>query len=295
MDDQMLPIQQQLIAIKRNFGRIMKPVFNFPCLGLIISLALLFLGYYLKEKGAGAYMKGEDVNVLSIYRLFGDFSFFYSGIIFLISAVALILKSMKKKRGPSADKGKSLSELKELSWKDFNEFITALFEKLGYSPVDKRGLNVEHSDLKLKRDGSLALVRCKKFYVRKVPHSMVLEFYKDISREPALEKGYFITTGVFSREAMKFASDRKLELIDGVKLMDLVRIADSIDAAVEKSAVRNSPKGPGYTCPKCGSQMVMRTVESNPHTVTHFWGCSAYPACKGALRNDIGDLESLEY
>ncbi|MFZ2198578.1 MAG: restriction endonuclease [Thermodesulfovibrionales bacterium] len=261
----------------------MKAEFKFPFLGLIISFVLLVLGYYLKEKDAHA----------NIYMLFGKFSYFYSGIIFLISAVALILKSNKKQRGSSADERKSLSGLRELSWKDFNEYITGLFEKLGYFLVDKKGMNEEGTDLKLKRDGRLSIVRCKKYYVRKVPLSMVLEFYKTIGREPELEKGYFITTGFFSREARKFASEKQLELIDGVKLMDFVRIADSIDAAEEKSAIFNNEKMPGYTCPMCGAQMILRTVDSNP--LTHFWGCSAYPACKGALRNELGDLESLEY
>jgi restriction system protein len=295
MDNQLLPIQQQLIAIKRNFSNIIKKVFNFSVFGLIISLALLVLSYYLKEKGAQASMQGEDANSL-VYMLFGKFSQLYSGIIFLISAVALILKSIKKKSESSADESKSLSSLRELSWKDFNEHITVLFEKLGYSGVDSRGPDKERTDLKLKRDGRLSIVRCKKYYVRKVPLSMVLEFHKALSGEPDLEKGYFITTGFFSREARKFASEKQLELIDGAKLMDFVRIADSIDAAERKSAIQNSSERPGYTCPMCGAQMVLRTVDSNPHTVTHFWGCSAYPACKGSLRNELGDLEgSLEY
>ena len=295
MDNQMLPIQQQLIAIKRNFYRIMKTVFNFPFLGLIISLALLALGYYLKEKGAQTSMQGYAANSLSIYMLFGKFSCFYSGIIFMISAVALILVLIKKKREFLADERKSFSNLQELSWKDFKEYITGLFQKLGYSLADNRGLNNERTDLKLKRDGRLSIVRCKKYYVRKVTLSMVFEFYKAMSREPALEKGYFITTGFFSREAKKFASDKQLELIDGVKLMDFVRIADSIDAAEENSPIQNSLKRPGYTCPMCGAHMVLRTVESSPHTVANFWGCSAYPACKGALRNELGDLGNLEY
>jgi restriction system protein len=294
MDNQLLPIQQQLIALKRNFSNIIKKVFNFSFFGLIISLALLVLGYYLKEKGAQASMQGEDANSL-VYMLFSKFSQLYSGIIFLISTVALILKSIRKKRGSFADESKSLSGLRELSWKDFNEHITVLFEKLGYSRVDSRGLDKERTDLKLKRDGRLSIVRCKKYYVRKVPLSMVLEFYKALSGEPDLEKGYFITTGFFSKEARKFASEKQLELIDGAKLMDFVRIADSIDAAEEKSAILNSSERFGYMCPICGAQMVLRSVDSNPHTVTHFWGCSAYPACKGSLRDELGDLGSLEY
>ena len=295
MDNQMLPIQQQLIAIKRNFSKIKKAMFNFPVLGLISSLALLLLGYYMKEEGAQAYMQGYDANTLSIYMLFGKFSFFYSGIIFLISSVALILQSNKRKRESLSDERKLLSDLQELSWKDFKEYIMGLFEKLGYSLADNRGLKEERTDLKLKRNGRLSIVRCKKYYVRKVPLSMVLEFYKALSREPDLEKGYFITTGLFSREAKKFAYGKKLELIDGVKFMDFVRIADSADSTEEKSAMQNSFKGAGYKCPMCGGHMVLRTTDSNPHAVAYFWGCSAYPACKGALRNELGDLGTSEY
>ena len=295
MDNQLLPIKQQLVAIKRNFGKIIKTVFNIPVLGLIISLALLVLGYYLKEKGAQAITQGDDANLLLIYMLFGKFSYFYSGIIFLFSAVALILESVKNKGESLSDEKKLLSDLKELSWKDFKKYITGLFEKMGYSLVDNRGLSDESTDLKLKRDGKLSVVCCKKYYVRKVPLSMVVEFYKAMGRESDLEKGYFITTGFFSRGAKKFASDKQLELIDGVKFIDFVRIADSIDAAEKKPAIQNSLKGSGYTCPVCGAQMVLRNVDSNPHTVRHFWGCSAYPACKGALRNELGDMGSLEY
>jgi HJR/Mrr/RecB family endonuclease len=237
MDNQMLPIQQQPIEIKRNFGKIIKAKFNFPVLGLIISLALLILSYYLKENGAQDTMQGDETNSLLICMIFVKFLNFYSGIIFLISAVALILGSTKKKRGALADERKSLAGLEELSWKDFREYVMGLFERLGYSRVDNRGLNDERTDLKLKRDGRMSVVRCKKYYVRKVPLSMVLEFYEAMSSEPDLEKGYFITTGFFSREAKKFASGKKLELIDRVKFMDFVRIADSINAAEEKSAI----------------------------------------------------------
>ena len=294
MDNQMLPIQQQLIAINRNFGKIVKIVFNLPFFGLIISLALLVLGYYLKEKGAQATLQGDEANSLLVYVLFGKFICFYSGIIFLISSVALIQGLIKKKRESLADEGKSLSALQELSWKDFKEYIMVLFERLGYSLVDCRDLNKERTDLKLKRDGRLSIVRCKKYYVRKVPLSMVLEFYKAVSNEPDAEKGYFVTTGLFSQEAKKFASGKQLELIDGVKFMDFVRIADSLASAEKKADIQNSLKRPGYKCPMCGAQMVLRTVEINSHTV-NFWGCSAYPACKGTLRNELGDLGSVEY
>jgi len=36
-------------------------------------------------------------------------------------------------------------------------------------------------------------------------------------------------------------------------------------------------------CPRCGMTMVVRTVKAGTHAGKQFWGCSAYPACKGAV------------
>jgi ssDNA-binding Zn-finger/Zn-ribbon topoisomerase 1 len=37
------------------------------------------------------------------------------------------------------------------------------------------------------------------------------------------------------------------------------------------------------TCPKCGRVMVLRTVKSGKNTGRQFWGCMAYPDCKGLV------------
>jgi hypothetical protein len=40
---------------------------------------------------------------------------------------------------------------------------------------------------------------------------------------------------------------------------------------------------PGRTCPKCGSQMVLRKATSGKFAGRRFWGCSRYPECKTLL------------
>ena len=173
---------------------------------------------------------------------------------------------------------------------EFREYVMGLFQKLDYSPEGNGILDDEYADLRLKRAARTSLVCCKKYYVRKIPLSMVLEFYSAMLKWPSLEKGYFITTGSFSEEARKFASDKPLVLIDGERLTDFARIAESIDAAREWSSLQNNPSKIGYTCPMCGARMLLRTVESNSHSVAQFWGCSSYPACKGTLRKEREDL-----
>lgn len=41
----------------------------------------------------------------------------------------------------------------------------------------------------------------------------------------------------------------------------------------------SSPKAP--TCPACGRLMVLRTARQGARAGSQFWGCSAYPNCKG--------------
>ena len=36
-------------------------------------------------------------------------------------------------------------------------------------------------------------------------------------------------------------------------------------------------------CPQCGKPMVLRTAKSGQNVGKQFWGCSAYPDCKGVV------------
>ena len=277
---------EKIMTKKSTVGSTTGTVSWLPVIGIIMGLVLLALGHFLGVKVAHA--AGVQEDFLSFYIVLGKFSYFYSGILFLISIASLIWSSARKKR-PFIKGRKALSDLRELSWEEFREYVMGLFQKLGYSPEGNGAMDNEHADLRLKRDARTSLVCCKKYYVRKIPLSMVLEFYSAMLKWPLLEKGYFITTGSFSDEARKFASDKPLVLIDGERLTDFARIAESIDAARGWSSLQNNPGEIGYACPICGASMFLRTVESNSHSVTQFWGCSSYPACKGTLRKDRED------
>jgi restriction system protein len=47
------------------------------------------------------------------------------------------------------------------------------------------------------------------------------------------------------------------------------------------SAPPDSSDPPAPACPQCGQRMVLRTAHKGPHAGSRFWGCSAYPNCKG--------------
>lgn len=45
---------------------------------------------------------------------------------------------------------------------------------------------------------------------------------------------------------------------------------------------QSGPADPIPNCPQCGKAMVLRTAKSGRNAGKQFWGCSAYPECKGS-------------
>jgi hypothetical protein len=51
--------------------------------------------------------------------------------------------------------------------------------------------------------------------------------------------------------------------------------SDRAPSSASKSSCQNS-------CPKCGAEMVLRTVKRGPNAGHRFWGCSTYPKCRSS-------------
>ncbi|MCX6082271.1 MAG: DUF2726 domain-containing protein [Chloroflexi bacterium] len=44
------------------------------------------------------------------------------------------------------------------------------------------------------------------------------------------------------------------------------------------------PASTNPACPKCGSEMILRTAKNGANQGDKFWGCSNYPKCRGVLK-----------
>ena len=88
--------------------------------------------------------------------------------------------------------------------------------------------------------------------------------------------GILVTSGVFSEDALAFAADSHIELIDGERLHRLIPHIEQTESII-------SPASTIPNCPKCGSQMVIRTAKRGQNAGNHFWGCTTYPKCKGTV------------
>jgi restriction system protein len=140
---------------------------------------------------------------------------------------------------------------------EFEEYIANLFNRFGYKAEKVGGSHDGGIDVIIKKDGETGYIQCKKFITREVPVGAVRDFYGAFIGHLSTAKGYFISTNKFTLEAIKFAEDKPIELIDHFKLIKYIKIADKENK-----------------CPKCGGLLIERVGKFGK-----FYGCSNYPKC----------------
>jgi restriction system protein len=205
------------------------------------------------------------------------FAAFFFGII----AVASALFGAKRRR--LVDEQQSLETLRATSWKDFEYLVAEAYRRQGFT--------VEYSvskgsdggvDLVLQKNGRRSVVQCKQWKVFSVGRPVLQQMFGIMTAESA-DEAIIVTSGRFTNDARAFASGKPIRLLDGPKLLELVK---SVQAGGENSA--NAEPEPAQVptppqCPRCGKEMIVRTARRGNQAGSKFWGCPSYPACKSTL------------
>ena len=178
-----------------------------------------------------------------------------------------------------------------MNWREFELLVGEGFRLQGYQVVETGGGGADGGvDLVLTRPGKSGgekfLVQCKQWRALKVGVDVVRELYGVMAARGATG-GFVVTSGRFTADAISFASGRNVTLVDGPKLVRLIRLAK---AGVGKPAARtdaaNATKPSAVSeeaivCSLCAKPMVRRTAKRGAHAGDEFWGCTGYPACRG--------------
>lgn len=184
--------------------------------------------------------------------------------------------------------------LNKLSWQEFERQVGEVYRHRGYRVEEVGGGGADGGvDLRLRRDGQTSIVQCKRWRTFKVGVKPVRELFGVMAAERA-DRAIFITSGVYTEEALSFAQGKPIELVDGAQLAQMFR---HVQAALKQSAqpaivgvtpaaqaVPETPARP--MCPRCGSEMVLRRAKLGPKAGKEFWGCSMYAKTKcGGIRS----------
>lgn len=187
-----------------------------------------------------------------------------------------ILAVIRHKRAGLADRtahAAQISALHAMTWQEFEALVGEGFKLQGYAVVERGGKGPDGgADLTLEKGTEKTLVQCKQWRAAKVTVQTVRELYGVMMAERA-DHGVVVTSGQFTTEARQFARGRNIELMDGHKVLALL---DKI-----RDTVRKQPQALNPDCPYCGKTMLKRRARQGANAGQYFWGCRAYPACRG--------------
>lgn len=106
-----------------------------------------------------------------------------------------------------------LNKLFDLTPVEFEKWVKEnIFEKEGWEVVETEVTGDGGIDLILLRNNEKSIAQCKR-YRNTVGEPLIRDFYGTMMSE-GVSRGYFVTTGLFSIPALKFAEDKPIEMID---------------------------------------------------------------------------------
>ena len=170
----------------------------------------------------------------------------------------------------------SIAILRQIEWKRIEELTAAYFRENGVRAETIRagadgGVDVRLFAMNAPNPG--AIVQCKAWNTQRVGVKPVRELLGVMVHE-GIPKGYFLTTGGYTDEAIEFAKGKAIILITGEMFLEkILALSDEAQQRLLALATKGDYTTP--TCPSCGIKMVRRTSSRGA-----FWGCSNYPGCR---------------
>ena len=148
-------------------------------------------------------------------------------ILFLLGLVFWLRRQRKRdlQRARAVSPNVTIAPLSSLTREQFDLLLSQAFRQRGFVigeiAVGEQGASGGAVDLVLRKSGEYFLVHSKVWRVALVEVSVVRELDQAMRAQNAAG-GFVVTSGSFTREAMGFASGRKIQLINGRTLREML-------------------------------------------------------------------------
>jgi restriction system protein len=260
--------------------------------GLSMALVSFLLLHWLAGRQAPIIRNPGQVGDVLPYMMLAGISralqFVIPPLCIVAAAISLVRRKKREELVANVTQSASAESLNGMSWREFEHLVGEAFRLQGYEVQEQGGAQPDGGvDLVLRRGREIFLVQCKQWKAMKVGVDVVRELYGVMAARGAAG-GFVVTSGRFTEDATEFATGRNVRLVDGAKLFGLLQQAKTSASASRRPAVpanvapavpSRSPEEPA--CPKCSAPMVLRTAKQGTRAGSQFWGCSAFPACRG--------------
>lgn len=169
----------------------------------------------------------------------------------------------------------------QIEWRRFEAVCEALFAQVGFMTHPQARSGDGGMDIWLQSrhaEGLVAVVQCKHWQRKPVGVKELRELQEAMASRQ-LKRGTFAASGRFSRDALQFAHENGINVLDGAALLALIaRRKPDQQQALLKVAYEGEYWRP--TCSNCGTKMVERNVSARGSA---FWCCVDYPRCRNTL------------
>lgn len=172
--------------------------------------------------------------------------------------------------------------IKSLEWKRVEKLAALYLRALKFTVEEALPGAHGGADLRVYVPGSKSpgiLVQCRAWSTWRIDVPRIRELAGMMAADE-VDEGIFITTATFTRDAIDFARDANIGLIDGADLLSKL-----LDLPLEdRKRILTAVTDGDYTtpsCPTCGFKMVTRVEKS---TGKAFWGCPRFPRCEATIQ-----------
>ena len=173
-----------------------------------------------------------------------------------------------------------LDSIRELPWKRFEDLLGEAYRRQGFAVEETLGGGADGGvDLVLRRDGEVTLVQCKRWKGKPVPVQTVREMFGIVTDRGAAAAKIVATTS-FTSEAVLFAKNKAIELVDSKALLELIRGVQK-SGGIPPAAAAPERDHLAPSCPRCGAQMIVKDARRGANAGSRFWGCPTFPECRG--------------
>jgi restriction system protein len=117
---------------------------------------------------------------------------------------------------------KEIKSIQDLSWPQFKELTAEAYRQTGYLILDSGPYTEDRDiDLVMRKSANLFLLQARYWRNRKIGLREVKKLFS-LMHEKQASGVYLLTTGVFTREARRYAVGRPITLVNGIQLVELL-------------------------------------------------------------------------
>jgi restriction system protein len=139
---------------------------------------------------------------------------------FLAPVTFSFLKSSRKQKLHNLRK--EIKSIQDLSWPQFKQHAAEAYGQAGYLVLENDPFTSDPNvDLVMRKSANLYLVQARYWRNRKLGLREVKNLFS-LMHEKQASGIFLLTTGIFTREARRYALGRPINLIDGIQLAELL-------------------------------------------------------------------------